>query len=146
MEEKIWHLTDGFNELPAREGLKNILRDDMKNYDRAESELGEDIELLNKAMVLYIESIQADRGEACDIIKQLQLDLAAKDKLLERAKATFEPFPVCSDLRSMTQRLREKHSETEISEIKKGFAAHQAKFRKLYKDIEQALTKGAVIK
>ena len=59
MEEKIWHLTDGFNELPAREGLKNILRDDMKNYDRAESELGEDIELLNKAMVLYIESIQA---------------------------------------------------------------------------------------
>ena len=59
MKEKIWHLTDDFNKLPAREGLKNILRDDRKNYDRAESELGEDIELLNEAIVLYIESLQA---------------------------------------------------------------------------------------
>lgn len=59
MKEKIWHLTDDFNKLPAREGLKNILRDDRKNYDRAESELGEDIELLNEAIALYIESLQA---------------------------------------------------------------------------------------
>ena len=59
MEEKIWHLTEDFNKLPARDLLKNILRDDRKNYDRAESELGEDIELLNEAIVLYIESLQA---------------------------------------------------------------------------------------
>ena len=59
MEEKIWHLTDDFNKLPARDVLKNILRDDRKNYDRAESELSEDIELLNEAIALYIESLQA---------------------------------------------------------------------------------------
>ena len=59
MKEKIWHLTDDFNKLPAREGLKNILRDDRKNYDRAESELGEDIELLDEAIALYIEALQA---------------------------------------------------------------------------------------
>ena len=52
MEEKIWHLTDDFEKLPARNVLKNILRDDRKNYDRAESELGEDIKLLDDAIVL----------------------------------------------------------------------------------------------
>ena len=61
-------------------------------------------------------------------------------ELLERAKKTFEPFPVCSDLRSMTQWLREKHTEIEVKEIKRGFANHQRKFRHLYRDIEQALT------
>ncbi|MFC2022179.1 hypothetical protein ACFLTR_03095 [Chloroflexota bacterium] len=59
MEEKIWHLTDDFNKLPARDALKNILRDDRKNYDRAELELGEDIKLLDDAIVLYMESLQA---------------------------------------------------------------------------------------
>ena len=59
MEEKIWHLTDDFNKLPARDVLKNILRDDRKNYDRAESELGEDIKLLDDAIILYMESFQA---------------------------------------------------------------------------------------
>lgn len=59
MGNEIWHLTDDFNKLPARDVLKNILSDDRKNYDRAESELSEDIELLNEAIVLYIESLQA---------------------------------------------------------------------------------------
>ena len=59
MEEKIWHLTDDFNKLPARDVLKNILKDDRKNHDRAESELGEDVKLLDDATVLYIESLQA---------------------------------------------------------------------------------------
>lgn len=58
MEEKIWHLTDDFNKLPARDVLKNILRDDRKNYDKAESELGEDIKLLDDAIILYIEPLQ----------------------------------------------------------------------------------------
>ncbi len=59
MENEIWHLTDDFNKLPARDVLKNILRDDRKNYERAESELGDDIKLLDDAIVLYIESLRA---------------------------------------------------------------------------------------
>lgn len=59
MEEKIWHLTDDFNKLPARDVFKNIIRDDRKNSERAESELGEDIKLLDDAIVLYMESLQA---------------------------------------------------------------------------------------
>ncbi len=59
MESEIWHVTDDFSKLPATDALKNILRDDGKNYDRAKSELSEDIELLSKAIVLYIESLQA---------------------------------------------------------------------------------------
>jgi len=59
MGNEIWHLTDDFNKLPARDVLKNILRDDRKNYDRAELELGEDIKLLDAAVILYMESLQA---------------------------------------------------------------------------------------
>jgi len=59
MGNEIWHLTDDFNKLPARDVLKNILRDDRKNYDRAELELAEDIELMDDAITLYIESLQA---------------------------------------------------------------------------------------
>lgn len=59
MEENIWHLANDFNKLPPRDVLKNILRDDKKNYDRAESELAEDIKLLDDAITLYIESLQA---------------------------------------------------------------------------------------
>lgn len=59
MGNKIWHLTDDFVKLPARDVLKNILRDDRKNYDRAELELGEDITLLDDAVVLYMEALQA---------------------------------------------------------------------------------------
>lgn len=59
MGNQTWHFTDDFSKLPATDVLKNILRDDRKNYDRAESELGDDIELLNEATVLYIESLQA---------------------------------------------------------------------------------------
>ena len=59
MDDEIWHLSDDFNELPASDALKKIIADDRKNYDRAESELGEDIELLNGATVLYVESLQA---------------------------------------------------------------------------------------
>jgi len=59
MGNEIWHLTDNSNKLPARDVLRNILRDDRKNYDRAESELGEDIKLLDDEMVLYIKSLRA---------------------------------------------------------------------------------------
>jgi hypothetical protein len=39
--------------------LKNILRDDRNNYERAELELGEDIRLLDDAVTLYMGSLQA---------------------------------------------------------------------------------------
>jgi len=59
MGNEIWHLTDDFTKLPAREVLNNILRDDRKNFERAESELAEDIKLLDDAIVLYMEALQA---------------------------------------------------------------------------------------
>jgi hypothetical protein len=59
MGNEIGHLTDDFTKLPARDVLKNILRDDRSNFERAESELAEDIKLLDDAIVLYIEALQA---------------------------------------------------------------------------------------
>jgi hypothetical protein len=59
MANEIWHLTNDFLKLPAREVLKNILRDDKRNYDRAVSELSEDIKLLDDTIVLYAEVLQA---------------------------------------------------------------------------------------
>jgi len=59
MVNEVWHLTDDFLKLPVGDVLKNILRDDRKNYDRAESELGEDIKFLDDAIFLYAEVLQA---------------------------------------------------------------------------------------
>ncbi|MBI4187009.1 MAG: hypothetical protein HY530_05820 [Chloroflexi bacterium] len=59
MKENIWYLANDFNKLPPGDVLKNILEDDKKNYDRAESDLYEDIRLLDDAITLYIESLQA---------------------------------------------------------------------------------------
>jgi len=59
MGDEIWHLTDDFGKLPARDVLRNILRDDRRNYCRAELELGKDIQLLDDAVILYVESLQA---------------------------------------------------------------------------------------
>jgi hypothetical protein len=59
MGNEIWHLTDDFTKLPARDILKNILRDDRRNFERAESELTEDIKLLDDSIVLYMEALQA---------------------------------------------------------------------------------------
>ncbi|HJX13833.1 MAG TPA: hypothetical protein VJ377_09975 [Dehalococcoidales bacterium] len=57
--EEIWHLSHDFHKFPARDVLKNIIIDDRKNLERAESELSEDITLLDDAIVLYVESLQA---------------------------------------------------------------------------------------
>ena len=43
MVNDMWYLKDDFLKLPARDVLRNILGDDRKNYDRAESELSEEI-------------------------------------------------------------------------------------------------------
>ncbi len=59
MENTIWHFDNNFTKLSAEEILKNLLDDDRKNYDRAMLELSEDIKLLDEAITLYIESLQA---------------------------------------------------------------------------------------
>ena len=59
MEENIWHLSNDFNKLPTRDVLRNIIRDDRENSERAESELSADIELLDDAITLFIQALQA---------------------------------------------------------------------------------------
>jgi hypothetical protein len=59
MGNEIWHFTNNFTKLSAEEVLKNLLGDDRGNYDRAMLELSEDIKLLDSAITLYIESLQA---------------------------------------------------------------------------------------
>jgi hypothetical protein len=59
MVNEAWYFNDDFNKLPAKDVLRGILRDDKKNYDKAEVELGEEIMLLDNAIILYIESLQA---------------------------------------------------------------------------------------
>ncbi len=59
MEKSIWYLTDDFKKLPAKTVLQRIFKDDRKNYEKAEAILIEDIKLLDDAITLYIESIQA---------------------------------------------------------------------------------------
>lgn len=58
MKDKIWHIRNDFLESKPRDILKGILNDDKANYAKAESELGEFIELLDDAMTLYLESLQ----------------------------------------------------------------------------------------
>ncbi len=60
--------------------------------------------------------------------------------LLRRHKKSMEPFPVVSDLRSMTQKLREKHDETEIKAINASYKKYKEKFRRLYRDTVKAIT------
>ncbi len=109
--------------------------------------------LLPPSLKKYIKQLQKERDKyhnqyhLCEakllshksIIEQLLTENQKIKRLLRRAKKTFEPFPIVSDLRSMTQRLREKHTDSEAEVIMKAFAKHKAKFRKLYRDIEQAL-------
>ena len=59
MGNEIWHFTNDFTKLSAEEVLKNLIDDDRRNYDRAVLELSEDIKLLDNAITLYIESLQA---------------------------------------------------------------------------------------
>ncbi len=63
-------------------------------------------------------------------------------ELLKRAKKTFEPFPVSSDLKAMSKFLREGRSEGEIEKLKASLKEYEAVNRKLYEDIEQALAGG----
>lgn len=62
MKDEIWQLKGTFLKLPPRELLKDALETDKKNYETAESEFKEDIQLLDNSIALYIESIQGGYG------------------------------------------------------------------------------------
>lgn len=59
MADEVWHLSSDFDKLIPKDVLKNILRDDKANYEKAELELGTYIELLDNSIELYIELLQA---------------------------------------------------------------------------------------
>lgn len=113
MEENIWHLTNDFNKLPPRDVLKNILGDDRKNYDRAGLELGEDIKLLDDAITLYIESLQAayrlvDKWKSNDSNRAAMAMLVSTLNyiLLARHGILMGYYPeVCDLLRSCYERI-----------------------------------------
>lgn len=58
MEEPIWYLSDNFTKLEPKDVLKAIYRDDEANYQRAKSELVDEIRLMDDAIALYIEPLQ----------------------------------------------------------------------------------------
>ena len=58
MKEEIWYIDSNFTKYPAIDVLRKTLADDKKNYDRATSELKEEISILDEAITLFIESLQ----------------------------------------------------------------------------------------
>lgn len=58
MKEEIWYLRSDFTKFPAKDVLEKTLEDDKKNYDRATSELKQEIQILDEAIILFIESLQ----------------------------------------------------------------------------------------
>ena len=93
-----------------------------------------------------IQELQAEFEDAAKIAEtaedrvfELQTENKKLKDLLKRHKETMEPFPIVSDLKSMTQVLREKHGKEDVATITKLFNERQKQFRVLYKDTEQAL-------
>lgn len=100
MQEEIWHIAHDFTKLPAKDILKSVLADDRKNYERAELELSEDIRLLDDAIVLYIESLQAAyqftdkwRGNNCNRATLAMLSSALNYILLARHGVLLGYYP-----------------------------------------------------
>jgi hypothetical protein len=58
MKEKIWHIRSDFTKFPAKDVVEKILEDDRKNYDKATSELKQEIEILDEAITFFVESLQ----------------------------------------------------------------------------------------
>jgi hypothetical protein len=57
-EEPVWHLSSNFTKLGPKDVLKKLYADDEANYQRAKSELVDEIQLLDDAIVLYIQPLQ----------------------------------------------------------------------------------------
>jgi len=110
---EIWHLTDDFTKLPARDVLNNILRDDRKNFEIAESKLAEDIKLLDDAIVLYVEALQAAyrlidkwKDNSCNRGAIAMLTSTLNYILLARHGILLGYYPeVCDLLRSCYERI-----------------------------------------
>ena len=58
MKEEIWYLRSDFTKFPPKDILEKILEDDKKNYDRATSEIKQEIQILDEAIILFIKSLQ----------------------------------------------------------------------------------------
>jgi hypothetical protein len=58
MKEEIWYVRSGFTKFPAKDVLEKTLEDDRKNYDRATSEIKQEIQILDEAIILFIKSLQ----------------------------------------------------------------------------------------
>ena len=59
MKENIWYLDSDFTKFPAKDVLRRALEADRKNYDRAISELEQEIQILDEAITLFIQSLQS---------------------------------------------------------------------------------------
>ena len=113
MGNEMWHLTDDLCRLPARDVLRNILKDDRRNYERAESELAQDIRLLDDAMVLYVEALQAAyrltdkwKDNSCNRAATAMLTSTLSYVLLARHGILLGYYPeVCDLLRSCYERI-----------------------------------------
>jgi len=57
-EDKIWHIDNTLSKLPPRDALGRILTDDLATYKKAQTDLREEIQLLDDAIALYVELIQ----------------------------------------------------------------------------------------
>lgn len=58
-EDRIWHIDNILSKLAPREALGRILSDDLSTYKKAQSDLHEEIQLLDDGIALYVELIQA---------------------------------------------------------------------------------------
>jgi len=58
MEDRVWHIRNDLTKVRSKDVLNGIIKDDKANYQVAESELAEDLQLLDDAIALYIEPLQ----------------------------------------------------------------------------------------
>ena len=58
MKEEIWYISSGFTKFPAKDVFEKTLADDKKNYDKATSELKQEIQTLDEAIIFFIQSLQ----------------------------------------------------------------------------------------
>jgi len=58
MKEEIWYIRSGFTKFHAKDVLEKTLEDDSKNYDKATSELKQEIQIMDEAIIFFIQSLQ----------------------------------------------------------------------------------------
>jgi hypothetical protein len=58
VKDNFWHMNSDFLSSPPRKVVQSILFADKKNYKKAESELSDEVTLLEDALTLYVTSLQ----------------------------------------------------------------------------------------